>query len=432
MSGLAILDEQLQWHENIGYFVQKNVLFLPRRLTHYTDDIIILAGAFVGGSLLLYCIIKSPQRIKLIPYLLAVVIIGASHGVLDLISHKYYFLKIFIPDLTYENSFSLIERMGYFEECCKLWTEWFVILFLLRFLYQQKASLLWPIQIFIGSMLITVGLWNFSGVDPGIPYLPVGTTLNVIRNYHYLLILSCVWMAWGTMTWILYKDKIIKLNRIMAGMFFLRPFFLLFPYYYAQAGLENVFGIIAQLTIPRGFYHADLISLTVFLLSMIAPGVLLGLAGGYVMKNKKSAEVFPMVLFFSMLGIVLFFLGISVHLFYFFMTGGLILPLAIVILIIKNRGPFILLLMTLLPAFLVRNPVFMLVAAIFIIIQMAQIITVDEMKKYYKEWLAFIVLHLLSLIFFIWLANPMMIQNIKYTAFSKYLLKVKFQPFHTP
>ena len=47
LAAVAVLDENLLWHEWLGRQVQWEVSSLPRSLTWYTDDVVVLLGAIV-------------------------------------------------------------------------------------------------------------------------------------------------------------------------------------------------------------------------------------------------------------------------------------------------------------------------------------------------------------------------------------------------
>ncbi len=274
----AMADEKLSFHEAFGKYIRRNVRFLPQEITYYTDDAVILAGAIVGIIVLYYCITYFSDKPDMWQYLWWVGLIAVAHGVLDLISHKRYVWMIFWPDLT-RNTFNLVlgERLGCFEEWCKLWTEWFVILFLLRFFFKQKGPLLWSVQIFFGSFLATAGLWNIPYGHQGIPYIIAGKSLHFIRNYHVLIGLITIWAAWGIITWMLFKQEHVK--RTHAGLFFVCPFYVLLDAIIPKNLVDGFFNILSGPELFDIFYAANMFIFLLIVCLILLPGIALGFFG---------------------------------------------------------------------------------------------------------------------------------------------------------
>ncbi|MCP4397580.1 MAG: hypothetical protein GY801_09815 [bacterium] len=276
---LAMADERLGFHEAFGTYIRRNVRFLSKKITHYTDDIVILAGAVAGILLLYYCIKYFSDKPDIWQYLWWVGLLAVAHGVLDLISHKRYVWMIFWPDLAQETfNFIIGEFLGCFEEWCKLWTEWFVILFLLRFFFKQKGSLVWSAQIFGGSVLATLGIWNVTYVKKGIPYILTGKPLQFIRNYHLLLCLITIWVAWGIITWIVFQQEPVK--RTIAGLFFVCPFYVFLEEMIDKNLVDGFFHLLSR---PEPFeilYAANTLVFLLIVCLLLLPGIVLGVFGG--------------------------------------------------------------------------------------------------------------------------------------------------------
>jgi hypothetical protein len=224
---LSILDELYGWHEAIGRYAMKHLHILPEKIVHYTDDILIIIGALIGGALLYYCIKQLQEEASYQPYFLAILFVAIGHGELDLLAHRQYVWQLIWPDLTYKQAYSMLEVLGFFEESFKLWCEWFVIIFLLRVYYNQKGFLLWSMLIFAATLIAPTGLWGVTDVSEGIPYIIMGKDLKFIRNYHLLIKLAPIWLLWTAASWYYFKNDDLK--RALSGLFFFSPFYLLLP-----------------------------------------------------------------------------------------------------------------------------------------------------------------------------------------------------------
>ncbi len=223
--GIAIIDEKLQFHESLGYFVQDNFKNLPISITTYTDDVLIIIGALIGGLLLFYIFKYLGKNSVSRKYFIAVFVAAMVHGLLDLIAHKHYVLHLLMPSLIGEKVAPYQEYLGYFEEVFKLWTEWFFILFVLNLFYNQKGFLTWSIIICIASIFAGFGLWNVELVTEGIPYIVVEGKLKFIRNYHLFFLVTLLWVSWSAVVW--KKHKSDNQKRVIASLYLLSPFYLL-------------------------------------------------------------------------------------------------------------------------------------------------------------------------------------------------------------
>lgn len=223
----ALLDEWLKGHEAIGYFVQDQVGFISQKILNYTDDVLILLAAITGIIILINSIKRIPDKDRYYKYILIVAILAILHGLLDISNHKHYFWQLFDPNATYRSMHSLLEILGFFEETTKLWTEWFMILFLLRFYHGQNGRLRWQFQVMIGSYLMVTGLWAIAPGMDQIPYLIANPMLQYIRNYHFWVILAAISLAWTGIAWFRYRKEDRK--RSLTGLFFVAPWYLLLP-----------------------------------------------------------------------------------------------------------------------------------------------------------------------------------------------------------
>ncbi len=223
----AILDEWLKGHEAIGYFVQDQVRFISHKILNYTDDVLILLAAITGIIILINAIKRIPDKNRYYKYILIVAVLAILHGLLDISNHRHYLWQFFDPNVTYRSIHSLLEILGFFEEITKLWTEWFMILFLLCFYHGQNGRLRWQFMVMVGSYLMVIGLWAIApGIDQ-IPYLIANPMLHYIRNYHFWAILTAIALTWTSIVWFRYRKDDRK--RSLSGLFFVAPWYLLLP-----------------------------------------------------------------------------------------------------------------------------------------------------------------------------------------------------------
>ncbi len=368
----AMADEKLSLHEVFGKYIRRNVRFLSEEITYYTDDIVILTGAIVGIILLYYCLKYFSAKPDVWQYLWWVGITAVAHGVLDLISHKRYVWMIFWPDLT-QNMFNsmLGERLGCFEEWCKLWTEWFVILFLLRVFFKQKCPILWSVQVFCGSFLATVGIWNVADVRKGIPYIIAGKPLHFIRNYHVLIGLLTIWVAWGIMTWVVFKQEHVK--RAIAGLFFVCPFYVFLEGMIDKNLVDGFFYVLSGPELFDIFYAANMLIFLLILCLVLLPGIVLG----------------------------------------FF--GGIFFPLIIRRLLQGSKKVSFLMLSVILWALWLHNAFALVVCLMFALLTWLQRTSQESFLQWRRVWIVGVSLHIIMILVIVWLHSPTFIPNVKFS-----------------
>jgi len=227
VTGFAILDEKLRWHERFGRYVKNEHDFFTRDVLHYTDDAVVVLFALAGATLLYFFVRRLKNHSDYIPYVACAVALALAHGILDVLGHGGRLWRTLIPDISIEQVGLLTETLGFYEECCKLWAEWFVLLFVLRLLQDQRGPLMWSTLVMIGSFLSGAGLWAIEDPSIGIPYVVMEGTLQILRNYHLLIALTCIFAAWALASWRLFGDQPKK--QAIAGLFFLAPFYALLP-----------------------------------------------------------------------------------------------------------------------------------------------------------------------------------------------------------
>jgi len=218
--GGALLDERLEWHEDIGTWIRGLVNESAHPFIVYADDVLIILLAIIG-SLVLWNILRAiPDVRRYVPYVALIVVLAGAHGVLDLLSHRHFIWQIFWPEMTLHGTGPMRDMLGFFEESCKLWTEYFVVLFLLHFFYRQTGHLAWTVLVMVGSWMATAGLWSVVN-DPFVPYVVMGTVLRFVRNYPMFLLLAGLWMTWTIVVWRWFRAD--PEQTALAGLFFLWP-----------------------------------------------------------------------------------------------------------------------------------------------------------------------------------------------------------------
>ncbi len=223
----AILDERQRWHEKFGRYVKNELDFFTRDIRHYTDDAVVVVFALAGALLLYLFVGKLKDRRDYVPYVACAVALALAHGVLDVLGHGGRLWRALIPEITKHQVALLTETLGFYEECCKLWAEWFVLLFVLRFFHCQRGPLAWSIGVMIGSFLSGIGLWAIEDPSVGVPYVVMERTLRFLRNYHLLIALGFIFSAWALVSWRLFGEQPKK--QAMAGLFFVAPFYAVLP-----------------------------------------------------------------------------------------------------------------------------------------------------------------------------------------------------------
>ena len=425
---IAMIDEKLKFHEAFGKYIRRSLSFISKRITYYTDDVVIIIVTILGCILLYYCIKYFSDKPDLHNYLKCIVFFAIGHGVLDLISHKRYLWNIFGLDLTTKAFNSMYgEWLGCFEEWFKLWSEWFIILFLFRFFYKQKGPLLWSIQIFIGNVLAVFGLWSVTNANKGIPYFIAGEQLKFIRNYHLLLSLVIIWIAWSMITWILFKQN--KFKRNISGLFFLCPFYFILDKIIDKNFFDSILGLLSGPILKNFFWAANMINLFVFLALFILPGIALGLFGKYLLKWGFYHILLILIILISIFGFS--FKGIPLQTLNLLKIGGIIFPIAVIFIIKEfNRESILIVIMTLW-ALLLKNPIGILLCLAFGLIKYIQLITPEIIHKSPRLWISIIGLHILSVLLIIFLSFPTFMPNIKFRPKEKILFQTGYQPiFH--
>ena len=408
---LAMADERLSFHEAFGRYIRRNVRFLPEEITYYTDDVVIIAGAVVGIILLYYCIKYFSDKPDLRQYLWWVGSIAVAHGVLDLISHKRYVWLIFWPNLT-QAAFNAVlgERLGCFEEWCKLWTEWFVILFLLRFFFKQKGPLVWSAQIFFGSFLATAGIWNIGNIGKGIPYIMAGKPLHFIRNYHLLVCLVTIWVAWGGITWLLFKQENVK--RTIAGLFFVCPLYVLLEEMTSKNLVDGFFHVLSEPVLFDMFYAANMLVFLVIACMLLLPGIALGFSGKYLLR----LGLYPIL---GVLGLLLILYGMSVQglplqAIRLLTIGGILLPVIILRLLQDFNKQSVLMLGVIVWALLIQNVFAMVICLMFALLIWLQRIPGESFLQSRRVWIVGVSVHIITVLVIVWLHSPTFIPNVKF------------------
>ncbi len=334
MCGYAIVDEKFAFHEDLGDYVEKEIRGVPEAWGYYSDDIMVIIYALVGGIMLAWWLRRSQERRAYSGYAWSVVAVGLAHGVLDVMGHGRRFIwKAVFPEMTRAQVHEWMEVTGYFEETCKLWCEWFVVLLVLRVLYEQRGALLWSWLVFLGSLLATIGLWGVVDPERGIPYLLMERTLRYIRNYDLLFMLGAIWALWAIVVWWRFRDDAYR--RSAAGLFFVTPGFLLLP---EMTQLLAVGARAVGVGVLAGA-GAALLVMTAFRRSRAVAGGLLLLGG---------------VLGFS-LG------GLTTQPLRLLEIGGVLLPAAVVILVVQQDRKALWIAGVAAVALLVHNQVVLLV-----------------------------------------------------------------------
>lgn len=223
----ALLDEAFQGHESLGKLVRSRAKFIPAGVRHYTDDVIMILAAIVGGILICRWVRSVSGKRAYAWHVFWVIVAAVGHGVLDLLGHGPGVWRVLLDEPSWKLTEYLNDVMSYFEECCKLWAEWFVILLLSAFLYGRCRGLLWSVQLFACSMLAVVGIWVVEVPWRGVPFVWVGGPLSYVRNHHLLLTLALIWIVWALIAWLRYRADEVARNT--AALFFLSPFYLLVP-----------------------------------------------------------------------------------------------------------------------------------------------------------------------------------------------------------
>ena len=329
--GIAIADESLNWHETIGRRIQDSLVFLPRRLLHYTDDAIILIGAILVGYYLFRLFRRSGHLPSAKPYLACLIILAVGHGLLDVISHGPFLMENIVPNVTERGALNLEQQLGSLEEYFKVWAVWFAFLLIQVLFFRQKPSWQWPMLVVIGTLLSAIGTWTITDPAYGIPYIMVGRPFFLIRNYPSLLTLSFIWLTWTTVSWILFQNQPKK--RELSGLLFLTPIFGVLGQFISPESLGQAIARVANGIAPLAYFGAHPIRHPFLLIVLLGPGLLLGLGLGMLLKRYPLA----LTLGFLTAPILWRFLSPdwSFQLSELIFCGGIIAPLAALLLLGK-------------------------------------------------------------------------------------------------
>ncbi len=422
ISALAMFDETHKWHERVGEFVQENFRFLPRRLTHYTDDVIILLGAIVGGVILYFSLRLVARESDLRPYLVAVVALALAHGLLDIVSHRDYMLKMFWPDLPKQAARALVDQLSCFEEWCKIWCGWFVILFLQRLFHGQRTPLLWSAQIFLGSVLATVGLWAVPDVTQGIPYLTIGEPHHFLRNFQALFQLAFVWLTWVGITWLCFGRDETKRN--LAGLLYLAPLAMWVGTLPAAETMGPAIEWLIDSLIPNPYFGSAILRHSMLLFLLLIPGLALGLGAGFLLRRHPRllavGQVTP-----------LFFTLLFSEAFQFQGWGGGTAPLILVLgvgLLAVPRTWLVAGGLILIGLASAHSPLFLCVVFPVIVVSFFQTIPGRTPQGGTVYWRRLATTHLAFAVAVAWLASSTLLPKHKYRDRNAPFFRIRYQP----
>lgn len=227
VTGFALLDESIGFHEDVGRWVKNEMEIFTRDVRHYTDDFIVILFAIAGGLLFYLFARRLEDRRAYLPYGACAVALALAHGVLDVLGHGRRLWRALDPEITSRQVALLTDVLSVYEEACKLWAEWFVLLFVLRLFHRQKGPLGWSLLVMLGLFLAPIGLWAIEDPAAGVPYVVMERTLRMLRNPHLLLTLAAVFAFWSILVWVRLRERADR--RALAGLFFLAPFYAALP-----------------------------------------------------------------------------------------------------------------------------------------------------------------------------------------------------------
>ena len=273
--GVAMLDETYRWHEAIGRWVQRNVSFAPPGLLHYTDDTLILLSAVVVALFLYRALRRTGRWKELRRCLFCVGFFAVGHGILDVLNHGNTIVLYFYPHFTETAADSITYQLGALEEWFKVFTEWFAILLFQRLFFRRRVNLIWPLQVFLGTLLVITGVWVV--VDPvvGIPYLTVSAPQSFYRNFPSLFTLSMLWLAWAILIRLLFWRDRTRTN--LAGLVFLAPLSASLGSFFPPALLGSAVSRLSAMIAPNAYFNAAPLSNAYLVCLLLVPGILLGL-----------------------------------------------------------------------------------------------------------------------------------------------------------
>jgi len=419
---LAILDEKFKFHEAFGRYVQNN-LQISRKITYYTDDVVIILAAVIGGLILFNFVKKSKSMKEIYPYLWIVIILALGHGFLDLVSHKKYLWQIVWPEMNGSMFHELLgERLGCLEEWFKIWTEWFVILFLLRFFHKQKAPLIWTLQIFIGSIIATSGLWAYSNAYYKIPYVMAGNILGFIRNYHLLIGICIIWVTWSILTWLFFKDDKTKIK--ISGLLFLTPTYLLLHQIFKIDSIENVINFIADSKISILFDAGNTLSFLTFILLLLIIPFILVLFFRILLKSKLVYFFIFIVLLFVIYRPIGFNLNNIMNL---VKLGGLLIAVSFFLIGKIPVKDTLILAITLILAVTMDTLIGIVVYITYFFFCSIDKVPIQSKFRNSKVLYSTLALNILVTLFIILSFFPKLISNEKFLVIEKRVLKTNYQ-----
>ncbi len=194
LAAVGIIDELFEFHETLGLAIQPDYPDNPDSARIYYDDFIVIIASAAGFGLLLLFIRKLQILRRDFSYLISVFALAMLHGVLDIFGHRKGIIRILLPDLTVIQSINYSETISFFEEFCKIWCEWFLIIWLFRVFFNTRGYLYWSWFLFLASLTVFPGLWQIDENLNAVPFLVLNGKHEFLRNYHLLFSYSVLWV----------------------------------------------------------------------------------------------------------------------------------------------------------------------------------------------------------------------------------------------
>ena len=425
---LSVLDEIYEWHESFGMFVRKTVTFLPKRLTLYTDDVLIALATLIASVLLYHGLRRISQERDLHVHYIIVLGLALCHALLDVLGHGSYALEAFLPGLAPAAIDSLDHQIGCFEEWCKIWCEWFVLLLFVRVFFGQVISLMWSLLLFIGSVVATVALWAVADVQAGVPYLTIGRPLYMLRNFPALLSLSWVWFAWAGIAWCCFRQNEDKLK--IAGLLYTCPLSLFFA---AEVDAESVglwLRLCAETLLPNAYYAAASARHGLLVILFVVPGLFVGLSVGQGLKH------YPWLVGCGLcvLGIAYLMCFPQTHTFTFeplrlIQAGGLVVPLIGLFLLFQQRRLAGLVWLAFVGACFLSQPIWLVMAVTVSVISWAYVAPKIHNWWGRQGWAVVLLLSLVTSVLLFRLSVPAPLPHHDYLDRAKTFFLTKYQPY---